>query len=78
MIKLRLSDLQQKEIVNIIDGKNLGRIIDAEINNEGQIQYFVVEQRKMFRKVFSGGGEIMITFNNIKKIGSDVILVEYI
>lgn len=78
MIKLRLSDLQQKEVVNIIDGTNLGKIIDAEINSEGQIQYFVVEQRKIFRKFLSSSGEIMITFKNIKKIGSDVILVEYI
>ena len=78
MIKLRLSDLQAKEVVNIIDGKNLGKIIDAEINNEGQIQYFVIEQRKMFRRVFSSNGEIMITFKNIKKIGSDVILVEFV
>ena len=75
---MRLSDLQQKEVVNVIDGKNLGKIIDAEINNEGQIQYFVIEQRKMFQRVFSGSGEILITFNNIKKIGSDVILVEYV
>ncbi len=75
---MRLSDLQQKEVVNIIDGKNLGKIIDAEINNEGQIQYFIIEERKMFRRVFSSSGEILITFNNIKKIGSDVILVEYV
>lgn len=75
---MRLSDLQAKEVVNVIDGKNLGKIIDAEINSDGQIQYFVIEQRKMFQRVFSGNGEILITFNNIKKIGSDVILVEYI
>lgn len=75
---MRLSDLQQKEVVNMLDGKNLGKIIDAEINNEGQIQYFVVEQKKIFKKVFSSGNEIMITFKNIKKIGSDVILVEYV
>lgn len=75
---MRLSDLQQKEVVNMLDGKNLGRIIDAEINNEGQIQYFVVEQKKLLKKVFSSGSEIMITFKNIKKIGSDVILVEYV
>jgi len=75
---MRLSDLQQKQVINIIDGKNLGKIIDAEINNEGQIQYFVLENKKIFQRMFSSNGEILITFNNIKKIGSDVILVEYI
>jgi len=74
---VRLSDLQQKEVVNIIDGKNLGRIIDAEVNEDGQIQFFVVEQRKLLGRMFSSSGDILITIKNIKKIGSDVILVEY-
>ena len=74
---MRLSDLQQKEVVNIIDGKNLGRIIDAEVNEDGQIQFFVVEQRKLLGRMFSSSGDILITIKNIKKIGSDVILVEY-
>ena len=77
MVKVRLSDLQQKEVVNIIDGKNLGRIIDAEVNEDGQIQFFVVEQRKLLGRMFSSSGDILITIKNIKKIGSDVILVEY-
>lgn len=75
---MRLSDLQLKEVVNVIDGKNLGRIIDAEVNESGQIQYFVIEKNKMLQKFFSSNGNILITIKDIKKIGSDVILVEYI
>ena len=73
---MRLSDLQVKDVVNMLDGKNLGRIVDAEVDENGQIQYFVVEKRRLFKRLFSGGGDITITIKEIKKIGSDVILVE--
>ena len=74
---MRLSDLQTKEVVNVLDGTNLGKIIDADINEAGEIMHFVIERSKMFHKLFSGGNEILITFKDIKKIGADVILVEY-
>lgn len=74
---MRLSDLQTKEVVNIVDGINLGRIIDAEVNESGQILYFVIEKRKFLQKMFSSNSDILITIKDIKKIGSDVILVEY-
>ena len=77
MVKLRLSDLQTKEIVNVVDGLNLGRIVDAEVNENGQILYFVVEKRKFFQRIFNSNSDILITIKDIKKIGADVILVEY-
>ena len=72
---MRLADLQVKDIVNTKDGKKLGKIMDAEIDNKGNIVYFAVEQRRFF-KFFSSNPEINITFNQIVKIGEDVILVE--
>lgn len=70
-----LSDLQAKDIINMKDGNNLGRIIDAKIDNTGKIVYFVAEEKKLLRKV-TRSGEITFAFENIKKIGEDVILVE--
>ena len=70
-----LSDMQTKDIINTKDGNNLGRIIDAKIDNTGKIVYFVVEEKKLLRKV-SRNGETTFSFNRIKKIGEDVILVE--
>lgn len=70
-----LSDLQTKDIINMKDGNNLGRIIDAKIDSTGKIIYFVAEEKKLIRKV-TRGGEITFSFENIKKIGEDVILVE--
>ena len=32
---MRLSDLQNKDIVNIIDGKKIGNIVDVTIDNNG-------------------------------------------
>ena len=48
---MRLSDLQIKDVINILDGKNLGRIVDAEIDDQGQILYFVVEKMKHLAEV---------------------------
>ena len=74
---MRLSDLQTKDVVNVYDGVNLGRIVDAEVNEEGHIVYFVIEKKKLMKRIFSGNNDILITIKDIKKIGSDVILVEY-
>ena len=70
-----LGDLQIKDVVNINDGKNLGRIIDVEIDNEGKIINILIEKRKFFRKFFGGNSQYNITFSEINKIGDDVILI---
>ena len=72
---MQLSELQVKDIVNTKDGKRLGRIVDAKVDTKGIIEYFVVENRKWFR-IFSSNTEINVTFQQIVKIGEDVILVE--
>ena len=73
---MRLSDLQQKDIVSINDGRRLGRIIDAEISEDGQIIRLIVEEKMHLRNIFNNSGEVSIYFANIKKIGNDVILVD--
>jgi YlmC/YmxH family sporulation protein len=73
---MKLSDLQAKDIVNINDGRRVGRIVDAEITNEGRINYLIIEERKGLKNFMSRDYETTITFTQIKKIGSDVILVD--
>ena len=72
---MRLSDLQTKSIVSINDGKNIGSIIDANINNDGTIESLVIEANKTF---FSIGREndTEINWKDITKIGEDVILAK--
>ena len=74
---MKLSELQIKDVVNMADGKNLGKIIDAELSEIGAINYFVVEKKRFFWRIFSSSEpDITIKVNQIKKIGEDVILVE--
>ncbi len=72
---MRLSDLQNKDIVNIIDGKNIGNIIDAKIDERnGSIISLLVETKGKFIS-FSRGEDMEIKWQNIERIGEDVILV---
>ena len=74
---MMLSDLQSKDIINIKNGQNLGRIIDVSINEDGKINYFIVEKRRFFfRMFFNPLASQKVLFSQIKRIGNDVILVE--
>lgn len=74
---MRLSDLQRKDIVNVNDGRIIGRIIDAEINDkDGSLESLIIEKSKYIRNLFSSENDITIKFEQIKKLGSDVILIE--
>ena len=73
---MRLSDLQSKDIVNTIDGKNIGNIIDVKINEEtGAIVSLVVEPNKKMIPFMNRGVDTEIYWKNIERIGEDVILV---
>lgn len=69
-----LSELQNKDIISVKTGANMGRIVDVEVNSEGKIISFIAEERKIFRKVLKNS-EISFSFGDITKIGADVILV---
>lgn len=72
---MRLADLQRKDVVSLVDGRRLGRIIDVQIDGLGNIEYLVIEVKRFFR-FFSSSDETTVTFKQINKIGEDVILVE--
>lgn len=72
---MRLSDLQHKDIVNIIDGSKIGNIIDIKIDSKGNMEGLVVEKSKFIISMFTTKNEIEIKWEQIEKIGEDVILV---
>jgi len=73
---MRLSDLQNKDIVNVIDGKNIGNIIDVRIDEQtGTILALVIEPNRNFFSFVNKGTDTEINWKNITKIGEDVILV---
>ena len=78
VIILRLSDLQNKSVVNVSDGKNIGNIIDLEIKEDGTAIGLIVEKYKFLISSFSSKKELIIKWDQIKKIGKDVILVNIV
>ena len=75
---MKLSDLQNKKVINLFDGKFLGAIIDVNVNTEGKIDSLVVEKHKFIISYFSSKNEINVYWNQIEKIGEDVILVNIV
>lgn len=66
-------DLKEREVINVYDGKKLGRIIDVVFNNRnGAVRGIVVPGDK---KIFRKAEDIFIPIEKIKRIGNDVILV---
>ncbi len=70
---MRLSELQQKEIVNISNGKRIGVIVDVIVDEKGYINYLVLEEKK--GRKFSHE-EYNVSWNQIIKIGDDIILID--
>ena len=73
---MSVSDLQNKDIVNTMDGRNVGNIIDVKIDQiSGSIVSLVVEPNKKMLSFMNRGVEEEISWKNIERIGEDVILV---
>lgn len=73
----KTSELREREVVNILDGRRLGLASDLEIEAEtGRIKAIVVPGPGKFLWVFGKSEDFVIPWEKIKKIGVDVILVE--
>ena len=72
---MRLSDLQDKDVVDLKSGIKVGNIIDIKIDLNGVITSLILE-KKRYSKLFSNNDEIDIPFDRISKIGEDVILIK--
>ena len=70
---MRLSELQLKEIINISNGKRIGIIVDVIVSTNGQIEKLVLEEKR--GRKFSKE-EYEILWNQIIKIGDDIILID--
>ncbi|MBR7172275.1 MAG: YlmC/YmxH family sporulation protein [Clostridia bacterium] len=71
---ITLTELKEKEIINVFDGKKLGHIIDVLFDIEnGLVRGIVVPGE---RKIFKKSEDIFIPLEKLKKIGDDVVLVK--
>lgn len=75
---MRLSELQHKDVVNVIDGTKIGNIIDVKIDQKGNMEGLIVEKNKFLISMFTSKNEIEIKWGQIEKIGEDVILVNMV
>lgn len=74
---IKVSELQAKDVVNISDGKRLGMIADLDIDLEkGIVRAIVVPGSGRFFGLFGSSQDYVIPWNQIVKIGTDVVLVE--
>jgi len=69
------SDLRDKEVVNVRDGKRLGYVCDAEIDcGSGRICALLIPGPSKFLG-FVKGPMIRVPWERIERIGDDIILV---
>lgn len=74
---MRTSELRQKEVINIKTGKRLGNVIDYDIDlRSGRIIGVSIPVQGKFSILSKGDQDIFISWEKIKKIGDDVILIE--
>ena len=75
---MSFSELRQKDVINICDGRKLGRPIDLILNENACVEALIVPD--------GGGGVwgllkpdrqgLVIPWRRVRRIGDDVILVE--
>lgn len=67
-----------KDVVNVANGKKLGNIGDIDINVQtGKINAVIIGGTGKVLGFFGREEDIVIPWNNILKIGEDVVLVRH-
>lgn len=75
MNDMTFCELREKEVINTIDGKKLGRIIDMVITCTGEVVGLVVPGERKAIRAIASGESLFIPWKCITKIGDDTILV---
>ncbi|MCL4494137.1 MAG: YlmC/YmxH family sporulation protein [Firmicutes bacterium] len=74
---LKTSELRTKDVVNVTDGRRLGFVGDLELDLEGgHIKSVIVLGSGHLLGLFGRERDTVINWDQIRKIGQDVILVE--
>ncbi|HET7577836.1 MAG TPA: YlmC/YmxH family sporulation protein [Bacillales bacterium] len=74
----KISEFQAKDVVNVSDGKVLGHIGDLEINTTtGKIDSLIIPGNGRMMGLFGRESDVVISWRNIVRIGTDVILVRF-
>ncbi len=75
----RLSEIRCKEVINVADGCRLGYAEDFEIDlHEGRLAALLIPGPCRFFGLFGRDSDYVVPWPAVKKIGSDIILVEVV
>ena len=71
------SDLRYKEVIDVHTGYRLGYICDAEFDEaQGRFISIVTPGRAKFFGLFGREDDVVLPWDSIVRVGSDIILVE--
>lgn len=75
---IRISELREREVVNVNDGRRLGMIRDLELDLEkGTVKAIIVPAAGRIWGKLSRTQNLLIPWDKIVKIGVDTILVDH-
>ena len=78
---MKFSELQDKQVVNIRDGKMVGRVEDLDLNPaDYRVQSFLVDKNQSVLRAFFSFlfpvSRIAVNLDQIVSVGEDVILIQ--
>ncbi|MDI3316395.1 MAG: YlmC/YmxH family sporulation protein [Bacillota bacterium] len=75
-MRLRTSDMRERDVIDVLTGRRLGNIEDLDIDVEaGRVRALILPGERRLLGLFGGGKEIRIPWTAVQVIGEDVILV---
>lgn len=72
----KASELADRDIVNIIDGRRLGAVKDMHVDEAGTVQAVVLQGPKKLLGLLHGK-DVVIPWSQVRKVGVDAVLVEW-
>lgn len=76
---IKVSEMRDMEVISLHDGRRLGPIMDIEMDlDEGRILALILPEEPAggFSSLFRSARELWIPYEQIYRIGEDVILVD--
>ena len=74
---MRLSELREKEVINICDGERLGNVCDIDFEvKTGRICNLIIPGPCRIWGILGRDQEYIVPYEQIQRIGTDVIVVE--
>lgn len=74
---MRLCELKEKEVINVCNCKCLGFVVDIDIDVcNGVVLALIIPGCGKMWSMFGRGSELVIPWNQVVRVGPDIILVE--